>query len=374
MQCAPGRELIRQAFSHTEGERIPVFDVANNPQLFRETLGYDNRWSDGAAAVSCAKELGLDAAMVPAGSYTGLIKREREWEGDTFFRDRFGVGYRVSGTSWPLGIAVDEVPLNLEFAERFPRMAVIRESDIAPVREGIAAAHSNDSDEIALFAGVRSGFSHLTISGGLVALSMLIYEDPDLLHELVRLSTEYWTETGLRLIEAGADALYVANDMGMNGATLISPEHLREFFLPEFFRQCETWKRAGGRVILHSCGNIMAVLPDLAAGGYIDGINNLQSHAGMDIAAVKRAYGAIWTLIGNVDATTVMTSERREDIDEALVSLIRRAGHGGGLILATDHSFHMGIPTVNVRHFIRQAKFFGSGEQRSILVQQAGKE
>ena len=424
-----GRKRILAAFEHRETDRIPVFDVANNPELFLKGIGKENPWSAGAPTVKLAKKLGLDAAMVPVGSYTALIKKERNWIDDTAFLDRFGVKYTVSSSSWPLGIATEEAVLDEKFAENFKTQAVITPADLQPVQEAVREAHTGSGDEIAIFAGSRSAFSHLTISGGLAALSILLYEDPELLHELVNLSTDYWTEVGLRLIETGVDALYIANDMGMNGSTMISPAHLREFFLPAFARQCAVWKKAGGRVILHSCGNIEAILPDLAAmgatmrdgggrpkgksddkssscqsncqelipkefvpgdgggrpkgksddkssscqsncqelipkefvpgAGGIDGLNNLQSHAGMDIASVKERFGDIWTLIGNVDATTVMTSDRKEDIDEAIAAVIRAAGSHGGLILATDHSFHKGIPIENVYHFIEQAKTLG---------------
>jgi len=400
-----GRKRILAAFEHREVDRIPVFDVANNPELFLKGLGRENHWSDGAPTVKLAKKLGLDAAMVPVGSYTALIKKERTWIDDTTFIDRFGVKYTVSSSSWPLGIAIEEVALDEKFVENFKTQATITSDDLQPVKDAVREAHTGKRDEIAIFAGSRSAFSHLAISGGLVALSMLLYEDPELLHKLVELSTDYWTEVGLCLIETGVDALYIANDMGMNGSTLISPTHLREFFLPAFERQCAAWKKAGGRVILHSCGNIEAILPDLAAMsqgdvgtgdvgtevgvsrledlsddksrscqsncqelipkefvpevGGIDGLNNLQTHAGMDIASVKERFGDKWTLIGNVDATTVMTSERKEDIDEAIAAVIKSAGENGGLILATDHSFHKGIPLENVYHFIEQAKQLG---------------
>jgi uroporphyrinogen decarboxylase len=411
-----GRKRILAAFEHREVDRIPVFDVANNPELFLKGLGQENHWSDGAPTVKLAKKLGLDAAMVPVGSYTALIKKERTWIDDTTFLDRFGVKYTVSSSSWPLGIAIEEVALDEKFAGNFKAQATITPEDLQPVKDAVCEAHTGKRDEIAIFAGSRSAFSHLAVSGGLVALSMLLYEDPELLHKLVELSTDYWTEVGLRLIETGVDALYIANDMGMNGSTMISPKHLREFFLPAFERQCAAWKKAGGRVILHSCGNIEAILPDLysscqsncqelipkefvpgdggsrpkgksddkssscqsncqelipkefvpgdggvrAETGGIDGLNNLQSHAGMDIASVKERFGDKWTLIGNVDATTVMTSERKEDIDEAIAAVIKSAGSNGGLILATDHSFHKGIPIENVYHFIEQAKRLGT--------------
>ena len=352
------RQRILLAFAHEQIDRIPVFDVANNPDLFSQYLGRQNPFSAGAPTVQLARKLGLDAAMVPVSSYTGLIPTKEHWTGPDSFKDRFGVGYAVSDSSWPLGIAVKEPTLDEEFLHVI-REAISQPIDIQSVQDGIAAAHTGDSEELALFAGIRSAFSFLTISGGLVAVSLLIYEDPDLLHALVEAATDYWTQVGLRLIEAGADALYVANDMGMNGSTLISPTHLREFFLPAFARQCAAWRAAGGKVILHSCGNIMAILPDLSQMA-IDGLNNLQSHAGMDIELVKRCYGTKWTIIGNVDATTVMTSTRKEDIEEAIDSVIRTAGGGGGLILATDHSFHKGIPVENVIHFIQKAKELGT--------------
>ncbi len=356
-----GRERIREAMAHKEADRVPVFDVVNNPSVYRELLGAENTFSDGPSAVRLARELGLDAVMVPAGCYTGLIKKENEWVSKDTFRDRFGALHRVMESSWPLGVAVGEVPLDAAFADAFGGMAVVSPEDLRAVREAVAAAHSSGKDgedEIALFAGLRSAFSHLYITGGIVALSMLIYEDPDLLHRLVRLSTDFWTEVGLRAIEAGADALYVANDMGMNGSTLISPDHLREFFLPAFREQCAVWKQAGGRVILHSCGNIEAILPDLAC-MEIGGLNNLQSHAGMDIGRVKSQYGGKWTLFGNVDATEVMTSHDPERIEKAVLQVLSVAGHGGGLVIATDHSFHKGIPLENVRHFIHCAKQHG---------------
>ncbi len=355
-----GRERVMNTFARQDCDRIPLFDVVNSPDLYSSVLGVENTWSDGDRAAELAKTLGLDAVMVPVSSYTGLMKQENEWIDPHNFTDRFGVGFTITDTSWPLGFAVGEVKLDRDFLEHIRKTVTILETDMKPIEDALAVAHSGDAEEIAVFGGIRSAFSFLSISGGLVALSMLIYEDPELLHDLVDAATEYWTEVGLKMIAKGVDALYVANDMGMNGSTIISPDHLREFFLPAFFRQCRAWKSAGVRVILHSCGNIESILPDLAESGVIDGLNNLQSQAGMDITSVKERYGREWTLIGNVDATNVMTSSDTTVIDHAVSEVIAAAADGGGLILATDHSFHQGIPEKNILHFIEQAKLQGA--------------
>lgn len=359
-----GRERIALAFSHRQADRLPVFDVVNNPSIFTAFLGSDNPSSEGQPTARLSKLLGLDAVMVPVRSYTGLIPGQDAWISSHGFVDRFGIEYTVSDSSWPLGIATREVTLSEQFLDTI-RCAEVQPQDLEPIIDGLKEAHDGSSNEIALFAGIRSGFSFLSIAGGLVGLSMAIYEEPELLHALIELSTDYWTKVGLRAIEAGADALYVANDMGMNGSTLISPAHLREFFLPAFARQCRTWREAGGKIILHSCGNIMAILPDLAAMD-IDGLNNLQVHAGMDVAYIKEHYGHLWTLIGNIDATTIMCSSNKNDIDNALASLIPVLGRDGGAILATDHSFHKGIPMDNVLYFIQRAKEMGA------LINQGG--
>ena len=357
-----GRQRIELAFAHERADRIAVFDVANNPALFKLMLGKENPWSDGLPTAMLAK-----TTRTRCRHGTGPpVHRPHP---HPFLRGTLPMDLPMLWRPLPgqrlfmaVGMAVVERPLDEAFLETVENAR--SDADIEPVRSALLEAHrsTQSGGPIALFAGLRSAFSFLFISGGLAGLSMAMYDEPALVHRLVQAASSYWTELGVRLIEAGADALYVANDMGMNGSTIISPDQLREFFLPEFAKQCRTWKQAGGRVVLHSCGNVMAILEDLAAMGDegIDALNNLQAHAGMDIRTVKETYGQQWTLIGNVDATTTMCSDDPADIDRALDELVSIVGYDGGAILATDHSFHKGIPVANVLHFIEQAKKIGT--------------
>lgn len=349
------RQRFLAAFEHRETDRVPVFDIVNNPALYVRRFGRKNTFGDGTLIADLYRGLGLDACFVPVGGYTGLIERNQNWIGDKGFIDELGVEFAVNDSSWPLGL-----PVRPSLNDRRDWEALELPDPSAPwrfeeLRKAAKAAHTGGGDEIAVVAGIRSSFSVLFISMGMENLAMAIYDDPDLLAEMSNRLCAFWTGVGIRAAEAGADALFIANDMGLNTGTLIAPDDLRRFFLVPFEKQVRALKETGAKVILHSCGNINAVLDDLVRSG-IDGLNPLQVAAGMDIRAVKEAYGERITILGNVDATNVMTSKDPGVIEESVRSVLCAAGRGGGLVLATDHSFHMGIPPENVDVFLRAAR------------------
>lgn len=348
-----GRERILCAFEHKKADRLPVFDVVNKPDMYTDLLGEDNYEAKGPAAVRLAEKIGMDAVMVHCAPYTCLIPPKAEWDSANSFTDRFGIRSIVTDTSWPLGMAHSEIEPDEEFLEKI-RSIKVTDADVKEVKDAVKEA----AGRIAVMGGVRSAFSFLFIALGFENLSIAMYDDPDLLKKIIEAADDYWTEVGLKLIEVGCDALYVANDMGMNGSTLIAPDKLREFFFPSMKKQIKAWHDAGGRVLFHSCGNIDAILEDLADMG-IDALTNLQVKAGMDLASAVKRIGDRVTIVGNVDATGIMCQPDQTKIDDAIRTVVETAGKDGGLIIATDHSFHEGIPQENVLYFIEAAKRIG---------------
>lgn len=349
-----GKERTICAFERKKADRLPVFDVVNKPDMYVKYIGEENYAAEGRKAVRLAEKIGMDAVMVHAAPYTCLIPPKAEWDGKDTFTDRFGIKCKVTDTSWPLGMAHDSIEADEDFLEVIKNTEVTDE-DVREIREAVLEA---DGD-IAVFGGVRSAFGFLFIALGFENLSIAMYDDPELLKEIIEAADDYWTKVGLAAIEAGCDALYVADDMGMNGSTLIAPDKLREFFFPSLKKQIRTWKEAGGRVLFHSCGNIDAILEDLADMG-IDALTNLQVKAGMNLKSAKERIGDRVTIVGNIDATGVMCQSDKTLIDAAIKETVETAGYDGGLIIATDHSFHEGIPEENVIHFIESAGKIGA--------------
>lgn len=349
-----GKERVLRAFERQKADRLPVFDVVNKPDMYTHLLGQSNDASGGRLCVQLAKKLGMDAVTVHSAPYTCLIPPREKFDSENTFTDRFGLRFQVTDTSWPLGMGMGHREADEEFLQIL-KNAQITDEDVRQVKEAVEEA----GDEIAVFGSVRGTFGFLFIALGLENLTYAMYDEPELLLEIIEAADAFWTKLGLKLIEAGCTALYIANDMGMNGQTLISPAQLREFFFPSLRRQIAAWKAAGGRVLFHSCGNVDAVLEELADMG-IDALNNIQVFSGMDLSSVKARIGDRVTIVGNVDATGVMCGRDQTRISQAIRQVVETAGQDGGLIIATDHSFHEGIPEENVLYFLEAAKKIGS--------------
>ena len=348
-----GKERVLKAFARKKADRLPVFDVVNQPQMYETLLGVSNYASNGRLCVQLAKKLGMDAVTVHSAPYTCLIPPKDQFDSENTFTDRFGLKFQVTDTSWPLGMIKGHREADAEFL-KILKNAEVTDEDVRQVKEAVEEA----GDEIAVFGSVRGTFGFLFIALGLENMTYAMYDEPELLLEIIEAADAFWTKLGLKLIEAGCTALYVANDMGMNGRTLLSPAQLRAFFFPSLRRQIATWKAAGGKVLFHSCGNVDAILEELAEMG-IDALNNIQVHSGMNLQSVKARIGHKVTIVGNVDATGVMCGNDKNEIRDAISQVVDTAGNDGGLIIATDHSFHEGIPMENVLYFLETAKEIG---------------
>jgi hypothetical protein len=87
----------------------------------------------------------------------------------------------------------------------------------------------------------------------------------------------------------GCDGIGFAEDWGTQLGLMISPPMWREIFKPRFKRLCDAAKRHGMNVLMHSCGRITDIIPDLIEVGVdallfdqqqVHGIDNLAKYAG----------------------------------------------------------------------------------------------
>jgi len=149
-------------------------------------------------------------------------------------------------------------------------------------------------------------------------------------------------------------------DVAYNTGLMVSPALLHEHFFPRFRRVIEPLKHAGIKVIWHSDGDISSVLHEAIAIG-IDGINPIDSGApGMDIAAIKQAYGQKLILVGNVGCNHVLRFGTPEEVRADVRRCISAASVGGGhLLQCGDGQIMPDCPLENVIAYMDEAHRFG---------------
>jgi uroporphyrinogen decarboxylase len=182
---------------------------------------------------------------------------------------------------------------------------------------------------------------------------MLLAAEPDRAHDFLERLTELHLATlekYLGLVGPYIDVIVFYDDLGMQTGPQISPRMYREFFKP---RHARLWQRAKEladvKVLLHSCGSIRLLLPDLIEAG-LDAVNPVQiSCNGMDVAGLKRDFGKYLTFWGGgCDTQWLLSHGTPEAIREHVTQQVQILREGGGFVFNQVHNILADVPPENI--------------------------
>ncbi len=181
-----------------------------------------------------------------------------------------------------------------------------------------------------------------------------------LMDTLLEVNVEFWrailTETGGLL-----DVALLTEDLGTQRGLMISPRQLRSIVLPRIGALIGEIKALSPstKVLLHSCGAIAPVIPDLIDIG-VDILNPVQpGAAGMDPAALKRDFGDSISFHGGIDIQHVLPYGTPEEVREHVWQQIQALGAGGGYVVAPAHCVQPDVPPENVLALVHAVESFG---------------
>ncbi|MGI5818338.1 MAG: uroporphyrinogen decarboxylase family protein [Armatimonadota bacterium] len=146
------------------------------------------------------------------------------------------------------------------------------------------------------------------------------------------------------------DVIQVNDDLGTQNGTQISPKLYREMVKPYHRRLWELIKRLSGKpLLLHSCGSIHDVIPDLIEIG-VDAINPVQVSArNMDGALLKREFGRELTFWGGgCDTQQVLGRGTPEQVREEVRRRVDQFADDGGFVFCQVHNIQHDVPPENV--------------------------
>ena len=191
------------------------------------------------------------------------------------------------------------------------------------------------------------GFGHfaeyLTWLMGYETLCYALYEQRDLVAAISNRLLEMYKIVVRRILEfERVKLVWGSDDMGFKTATLISPDDLREFVLPGHKAMAQASHQAGRPYLLHSCGNISAIMPDLLDDVRIDALHSFEDTI-VRVTDMKDAYGDRIALLGGIDVDFLCRASE-EEIRRRVRKTLEKCMPGGGYCLGTGNSVANYIP------------------------------
>lgn len=181
---------------------------------------------------------------------------------------------------------------------------------------------------------------------GYEGLCYLLADDRELLHEIFEhlgLLYEAMYSGMANIKEVGA--VVISDDLGFKTQTLISPRDLREFILPWWKRLAQIIHRNGKPCILHSCGNLSAIMDDIINDVQIDAKHSYEDTI-LPVTEAKKIYGDRVAILGGFDMNRLCRSTE-EEIRGYVNLLINDVGCSGGYALGSGNSIADYVPIKN---------------------------
>jgi len=194
---------------------------------------------------------------------------------------------------------------------------------------------------------LHDSFNYPYYLRGMENLFMDMYDTPELVHHLVKISVDHNIAIARKAIEMGADFIILGDDYGASTSLLVAPDQWREFFLPGLQQIVTAVKDAGGYCFKHCCGNINSILDDIVGTG-IDVLHPLDPSAGMDIIAVKEKHKEL-TVMGGINCYEPLSEFTIEELEKTVINAIETIGKGGRYIMASSNSVHSDVKPENYK-------------------------
>jgi len=284
----------------------------------------------------CAFPVGRGAhgAFGPAGP--GEFNKKVIEKGQGWFRVEYETGARKEVRLSPSFTHTYHLPVSCEAdLERLRLPDPSNPARWEGLRQDVAYARSQGEWTVGWINGVFSSIHYFLMGYEDFLVSLAL--EPDFAGRLIQTGGEWTLKAEEMLCRAGVDCIGFCDDLGSNDSMLISPEMYRRFVLPWHRRICEVAHAHDVRVHMHTHGNVMPILPEIAATG-VDMINPLDPDDGMPFAEVRAAVGRRVVLCGGMDKHYFDWPEEQQ---RGFLTRLLEQGRRGGPFVLMDSA---GIP------------------------------
>lgn len=331
------KERIKRTFAFQETDRVPIYDILFCNSAIEYFSGEklpclkENAETREIVDRITGKAINKFLDMTRASGFGPLEDRD--------YTDEFGFLIHVSAyskTSWIVKRPFSDETgaaeyikkiisnLNKETKEIIVNPREYRDNFHRSFRQHV----SNIGDTMHLLTNHGTGLDDISAKLGLEIFSYLQVDNSGLLSELY----ETWTNHNIAVCHSIADlslssAVLTYGDIACKNSLIYSPDYLRKEFFPRLKRLNDAWHEHGFKCLFHSDGYLMDVMDDLIVAG-IDGLNPIETVAGMSLKEIRKKYGNKIFLAGGIDISQLLSNGTPEEVREVCRQAIRDAYPG----------------------------------------------
>jgi uroporphyrinogen decarboxylase len=174
-----------------------------------------------------------------------------------------------------------------------------------------------------------------------------LYKQPDLIEAMFKKAEEI-NLTRFKLA-AGTSRKIVAfwgsDDWGYKNGPMISPDKMRRWVFPGHRKMAEMAHSKGSLYVLHTCGNLKAVMDDIIDDIKVDAKHSFEDTY-LPVTEAKKIYGHRIGLIGGVDMDK-LCRHRPNELREYVSHVLKVCKPGGGYCLGSGNTVANYVPLEN---------------------------
>lgn len=331
------RERVERTMNFQETDRVPIYDLLRNDDAFEyfsgeklPALSKDPETQEKLLKIA-GKAVSRFCDMTRSVGFGPVIEEDIE--------DELGIVYHsspVEKTTWIKKRPFHDEKGAIEFLKKW--IIRIRQDRKAieqnpfeyrkQYHDNFLKIQSLIGDTVNLLAQHGTGLDEIRNTLGFEIFSYVYCDAPGIISECL----EEYTKRNITICHAIADiklspCVLTYGDIACKQKLLHSPEFLRKEFFPRLKKLNDAWHEHSFKCLFHSDGYLMDVMDDLIETG-IDGLNPIETVAGMSIKEIRRKYGYRIFLAGGIDMSQLLAFGSAEQVKEECRKAIKEAGCG----------------------------------------------
>lgn len=341
------KQLITDACEGIRGQRVPIFDLLLNDAVIEYFSGMKLDCGHDFEASLTAVRNALDGTRIIA------VPNK---DGAQWIDDIGNVWEARRWTSWIKKHAFNDLESwkkwIISYIEQVDAMPAHTDEEIAAIRMQQFDLNQKLGETLFIHCTPSTAINTALFAYcGLEIFSYLWMDERDLalrwLNAITRATSRYIDVYADKEISMLA---MIYSDVAYKQRLMFSKAAMREMgFFDDVAQICNQCHARGLKVIFHSDGYIMDIIPDLISAG-IDGLNPIEKAAGMDIYKIRKMYPDL-ILVGGVDVTHLLPFGTPDDVRKETRHIINEVGSNGRLLIGSSTELDNSVPLENYLAF-----------------------